>query len=222
MDVVDLEAMKHDFYAFLKSTFHAVTDDSEGIETSKKEKNKELKENEKQLNEFAEKGEEEVQDDSGSGGCQIAGEDRPSVQWPGIKTDVIKENQAKMADYQAESEAGSDAKLDLEVDSKGKGLGQSLMKMCSGLGSAIADLGVSLRDNLFLCDYTMNMFSYDTVEKEAVWETAGSDPSLSNIKNSFAKDSVTLGGRPVPTIVYGGDGTSMKEGLSNSQEVQRA
>lgn len=222
IDNPDLEKMDHRFYAFLKNTFHAVTDDNSKYETNKKEKNKDLKNKEDKLDEFAKTGEGEVQSESGSTSYQITGDNRPSVQWPGIKAEVIKENQAAMADYQAEAESGSDPKLDLEVKSKGKGLGQSLMTMFSGLGSTIADLGVGLRDNLFLSDYIMNMFSYDTVEKEAVWEANGSQPSLSTVKSKLHNSTVDLKGRSVPTVVYGSDGKSLKDGLANSQDIQKS
>ncbi|SHO52810.1 DUF5702 domain-containing protein [Anaerocolumna xylanovorans] len=222
IDNPDLEKIDHRFYAFLKNTFHAVTDDNDSYETNKKAKNKELKDKEKKLDDFAKTGEDEVQGDSGSTSYQITGDTRPSVQWPGIKAEVIKENQTAMSEYQAETETGSDPKLDLTVDSKGKGLGQSLITMFSGLGSAIADLGVGLRDNLFLCDYIMNMFSYDTIEKEALWEANGSEPSLSVVKSSLHSSSFTLEGRSVSTVAYGSDGKSLKEGLEHSQDVQKA
>ena len=61
--------------------------------------------------------------------------------------------------------SGTDIATGNDAPSKVKG---DLSSMFDGLGKALKNFGESLRDKLFIADYALSMFSYDTIEKE--WE----------------------------------------------------
>lgn len=61
---------------------------------------------------------------------------------------------------------GTDTK-DTDADSAAKNSSSALDKMFSGeFASAINELGTDLRDKLYVSDYVLSMFSYDTIENE--------------------------------------------------------
>lgn len=98
---------------------------------------------------------------------------------------------------------------------------KSLTDMFSSLEDALVDLGTDLRDNLYYADYVMNMFSFDTFEKEAKFDAlpdnvkknyasvvAASTPStvklLSLTNQPISKENNFAYGGEVEYIIYGG------------------
>ncbi len=92
----------------------------------------------------------------------------------------------------------------------------SLSTMFTSLGKAIVDMGADLRDKLYISDYILGMFSYDTIEKEYKVDykakNGGVEPTeiklqtitlqAINDKNNFAY------GKEVEYIIYGGTNTT--------------
>ena len=97
----------------------------------------------------------------------------------------------------AEAKTGEDAV---------SGTSDGLSSLFSTLSANVAKMGVDLRDNLYVADYIMNMFSYDTIEKEYLNENPGGNISAIqtmtlqpiNAQNNFAY------GKEVEYVIYGG------------------
>lgn len=109
--------------------------------------------------------------------------------------------------------AGSDAKTAAaEVktgDSAAKDTSASLSSMFANLSSAALNMGTDLRDKLYVADYALSMFSYDTIEKEFAVKNPGKELKLQsltltpiNVENNFAY------GKEVEYIIYGGTNAS--------------
>ena len=109
--------------------------------------------------------------------------------------------------------AGSDAKTAAaEVktgDSAAKDTSASLSSMFANLSSAALNMGTDLRDKLYVADYALSMFSYDTIEKEFAVKNPGKELKLQsltltpiNAENNFAY------GKEVEYIIYGGTNAS--------------
>ncbi len=109
--------------------------------------------------------------------------------------------------------AGSDAKTAAaEVktgDTAASDTSASLSSMFSSLSSAVVGMGTDLRDKLYVSDYILSMFSYDTIEEEFAVENPGKEVQLQtltlipiNADNNFAY------GKEVEYIIYGGTNAS--------------
>ena len=109
--------------------------------------------------------------------------------------------------------AGSDAKTaSAEVktgDSAAKNTSASLSSMFSSLSTAVIGMGVDLRDKLYVSDYILSMFSYDTIEKEFAVKNPGAELKLQSLtlnpidaKHNFAY------GKEVEYVIYGGSNAS--------------
>lgn len=93
-------------------------------------------------------------------------------------------------------------------DSAAKDTSKSLSSMFKNLGDAAAKMGTDLRDKLYVSDYVLSMFSYDTIEKETK-KKSGKDAEVQtltltpmNTKNNYAY------GKEVEYIIYGGSNSS--------------
>jgi len=83
---------------------------------------------------------------------------------------------------------------------------ESLSSMFKNLSSAVTDMGTDLRDKLYVSDYILSMFSYDTIEKEYLVTHPGQkEASLQTLtKVPITPDNSYAYGREVEYIVYGG------------------
>lgn len=93
-------------------------------------------------------------------------------------------------------------------DSAAKDTSKSLSSMFKNLGDAAAKMGTDLRDKLYVSDYVLSMFSYDTIEKETK-KKSGKDAEVQtltltpmNTTNNYAY------GKEVEYIIYGGSNSS--------------
>lgn len=93
-------------------------------------------------------------------------------------------------------------------DSAAKDTSKSLSSMFKNLGDAAAKMGTDLRDKLYVSDYVLSMFSYDTIEKETE-KKSGKDAAVQtltltpmNTTNNYAY------GKEVEYIIYGGSNSS--------------
>ncbi|MEE1124897.1 MAG: DUF5702 domain-containing protein [Acutalibacteraceae bacterium] len=126
---------------------------------------------------------------------------------------VTNTNELKSLANRPSLNAGSDAETAAaEVktgDSAAKDTSASLSSMFSSLASAVVDMGTDLRDKLYVSDYVLSMFSYDTIEKEYAVKNPGKELNLQsltltpiNAENNFAY------GKEVEYVIYGGSNTS--------------
>lgn len=87
------------------------------------------------------------------------------------------------------------------------GTSSGLSSMFSSLSTALVGMGVDLRDNMYVSDYIMNMFSYDTIEAEYK-DKNGDDADISKIQSMTLQainvDNNFAYGKEVEYIVYGG------------------
>lgn len=83
-----------------------------------------------------------------------------------------------------------------------------LSSMFSNLAKAALNFGTDLRDKLYVADYVLSMFSYDTVEKE-LQKKKGDDatPQTLTLTPIDAQHNFAYG-REVEYIIYGGTNTS--------------
>lgn len=94
-------------------------------------------------------------------------------------------------------------------DSAAKDASGSLSSMFASLSAAALDMGTDLRDKLYVADYILSMFSYDTIEKEFAVKNPGEEVAVKsltlqpiNATNNFAY------GKEVEYIIYGGSNAS--------------
>ena len=70
--------------------------------------------------------------------------------------------------------------------SKGASIVSGLFSDFSG---TVSQTAVDLRDDLYTLDYIMNMFSYDTFEKEGKYHLCGGGVNLSNYESNYNTQS---------------------------------
>ena len=109
--------------------------------------------------------------------------------------------------------AGSDAETAAaEVatgDDSAKKTSSSLSSMFSNLSKAAMDMGTDLRDKLYVSDYILSMFSYDTIEKEYTVKNPGKELSLQTLTLvDINSDNNAAYGKEVEYIIYGGSNAS--------------
>ncbi len=82
-----------------------------------------------------------------------------------------------------------------------------LSSMFENLVSAVESLAVSFRDNLYVSDYILSMFSYDTVDKNTDGKTIANPQSIT--LNSYIDNNLSFGNE-VEYILYGGHNAGNK------------
>lgn len=89
-------------------------------------------------------------------------------------------------------------------DSVAKDTSKSLGEMFSSLSSAIMNMGTDLRDKLYISDYILSMFSYDTIEKEFSVKNSNKKLDVKTITlNPINADNNYAYGKEVEYIIYG-------------------
>lgn len=140
------------FYRFLKNNFDKEVDSD--VEEEKEEKREEA---ESGLKDQASSDKEEVKSSPSEHGSDIKSDSSPSNIWAGIASDFV---------------AGTDVEeqsIDPDADDCTSGASEKLTSMFSGLLKELNRLAVTFRDDLFIANYAMNMFSYDTYENEKIY-----------------------------------------------------
>ena len=175
------------FYQYLKKNFPDI--EVSGAETLKEgENNEDVKNTEKKLEESEEsaknkeipkgsakiKFDTEVKDDAGKSIL-------PSKYW---KETLCKKVEALNANA---SSGGNEIE---SVDPEADDFISKLSSLFKDIGAMITDFAVDFRDNIYISDYILNMFSYDTYEKEITYEInkeSGKvkNPSLSSVLKSL-------------------------------------
>ncbi|WP_170164303.1 DUF5702 domain-containing protein [Mobilisporobacter senegalensis] len=155
------------FYRFLKNNFQNTTDENMTEEIAGK---KEAMEKKKEaLNATAESQQNEVKSE-GMSDKNIADDSRPSKIWSGIRQSAIDKGLAKDPDSGGKG-AGTMPEVNVGTGSDtvaDSNLSGELSSMFDGLGSALAGLGITLRDDIYISCYGMDMFSYHTFENEII------------------------------------------------------
>lgn len=181
------------FYSYLKTQFSSVT--PEGSDTQMAEENE--AEGKDLYNKIGEKS-------SSNASSEIGSADN------GNKTSAneLKDIANKPSSGVGSSDAYATAKTG---DDAVSGTSSGLSSMFSSLTTALVGMGVDLRDNMYVSDYIINMFSYDTIEAEYK-DKNGDDADISkiqtmtlqpiNAENNFAY------GKEVEYIIYGGSNTA--------------
>ncbi|MEN2774828.1 DUF5702 domain-containing protein [Acetivibrio clariflavus] len=88
---------------------------------------------------------------------------------------------------------------------------KSLSGMFSNLGRALKNAGITLRDDIYISDYIMSMFSYDTIEKELKHDHPDADlkSMLKTLtKNPIDEDHNFAYRREIEYIIFGGKNSS--------------
>lgn len=83
----------------------------------------------------------------------------------------------------------------------------SLSSMFTNLSKAVLDMGTDLRDKLYVSDYILSMFSYDTISKEYEKKNPGKAIQTLTL-NPIDTDHNFAYGAEVEYIIYGGDNQS--------------
>ncbi|ROR28700.1 hypothetical protein EDD66_104288 [Mobilisporobacter senegalensis] len=155
------------FYRFLQNNFQNTTDENMTEEINDK---KEAMEKKKEaLNATAESQQNEVKSE-GMSDKNIADDSRPSKIWSGIRQNAIDKGLAKDPDSGGKG-AGTMPEVNVGTGSDtvaDSNLSGELSSMFDGLGSALAGLGITLRDDIYISCYGMDMFSYHTFENEII------------------------------------------------------
>ena len=92
-------------------------------------------------------------------------------------------------------------------ESAAKDTSASLSTMFQKLAAAAVDLGTDLRDKLYVSDYIISMFSYDTIENEKKVEKKDGDLTTLTLTPINATNNYAYG-KEVEYIIYGGENAS--------------
>ena len=185
---------KLNFYTYLYQHFNRET------ASSSKEKAKESKESAESLyNDTKSKSSEEASKDADS---SSGGKLQPEKELQNIENRPSKNigNDSCVQGFE-KAETGDNA-----VKSTGAGLG----KMLSNLAEQAMNMGANLRDKLYVSDYILSMFSYDTIEAEYKLKHPGEDKiKLETLTyNPIDKDHNIAYGAEVEYIIWGGENSS--------------
>lgn len=192
---------KPNFYAYLYTNFNVVDSDPDVISTTEKTSNNSVGEDvynniksksasdaeaKTKEAESGDKTKNEIKDKSGI----------PSKETPNSGTTTPS----------ATASTGDDA---------AKNATSGLGSMFSNLGKELLNMAEGLRDRLYVSDYIMNMFSYDTLEAEFKKENGdGATLDLKTLtQNPINADNNFAYGAEVEYIIYGG---------SNSENITKA
>lgn len=189
---INLIKDKLNFYVFLYTNFNKADEDVTSKEESAKKLEKEVKDKlEKEAENEAKKAEPEEENGSRE---IIDKQELPS------KINVGGRDETHSGKVVTDkNKAVSDTK-------------KSLGNMFTNLGKALKNAGTTLRDDIYISDYIMSMFSYDTIEKEYAYDHPGvSNPKsmLKTLTNTpIDEDHNYAYKREVEYIIFGGKNSS--------------
>lgn len=99
-------------------------------------------------------------------------------------------------------------KVDTNTDTATSNASGNLSSMFSGLGTALTNMAKGFRDNIYVTDYVVGMFSYDTIEREFAEKNPGKEVKpLSITKEEISKENNLAYEREVEYVIYGGSNT---------------
>lgn len=184
---------KPNFYSYLYTHFNAASVASGSTDT---------------MNEDTENGKDlynNIKDSSSSAATEeVSGADSGNVS---------SDNELVNQSDKPSDNAGSDAEVAAaEVDTGDSAVSSTksgLSSMFASLSKAVVGMGTDLRDNLYVSDYILSMFSYDTIEKE--YEVKNPDKELQLQTLTLVPIDETHNfayGKEVEYIIYGGENSS--------------
>lgn len=127
------------------------------------------------------------------------------------KQNISTENELKdIADRPSATTSGGSPGGDVKTGKNAaKDNKASLSTMFSSLGEKIKNVGTDLRDRLFVADYVISMFSYDTIENEARVKDGLEDGAAVELKTltngPINAENNYAYGKEVEYVIYGGD-----------------
>lgn len=127
------------------------------------------------------------------------------------KQNISTENELKdIADRPSATTSGGSPGGDVKTGKNAaKDNKASLSTMFSSLGEKIKNVGTDLRDKLFVADYVISMFSYDTIENEARVKDGLEDGAAVELKTltngPINAENNYAYGKEVEYVIYGGD-----------------
>lgn len=136
----------------------------------------------------------------------VSSKEATSAQKGNIENSNEIKDQAELPSIDAQNKNITTSAKISTGDTAAEDTASSLSGMFSELGKAAAGMGEDLRDKLYVADYILSMFSYDTIENEYLVEnTDGKAEDITtltlqpiNSTNNFAY------GKEVEYIIYGG------------------
>lgn len=150
------------FYKYLRKNFPDV--EVNGAETVNDTKIEDTKIGtvEKEMEEAKEDAEKKEITGGSAAGKDIKTDDNsPSNYWDQLKKEIEKIN--------SESVKNNSDSIGKLTDPKSDGFVSSLSNLFSKIGEMITNFSVDFRDNIYISDYILSMFSYDTYEKEIMY-----------------------------------------------------
>lgn len=202
---------KLSFYTYLYTHFHKSVFDKSVPETT---------------NEVAVKNEEQekIYEDTKSNLSSAAKEAADTSQNIAVTTEIKDFSNLPSEETNSDTPSG---KVQTDNSSAAEETSKSLSSMFSSIASELVDFGTGLRDNLYYADYVMSMFSYDTCEKEAKFDslseavkknytsvvkadTPATVKVMSLTNNPISADKNYAYGGEVEYIIYGGSDAGNK------------
>lgn len=183
---------KENFYVYLYQHFN------EGdVSVSTEEKQEDYANGKDLYNQIKDSASTETKNRVESGSTENSGSSHELADLKGRPSDGFEQNQET-----AHAEVVTD-------ESAVHDTGESLGSMFANLSSAIIDMGTDLRDKLYVSDYILSMFSYDTLEKECQIESSNKNavPKSLTVVPITAENHFAYG-REVEYIIYGGSNSS--------------
>ena len=195
----NLTVDKLPFYDFLYGHFHdAITGEEGSTDTSDEDTQKAEKDIENQKSKYSDS---EKDADSNGKTVNLSGGD--------ISTSNEIKNRKNLPSSGHDPNTPSGKKT--SGDNAANEASSSLNSMLSSLCAAVVDMGTDLRDKLYVADYILSMFSYDTIEKEYMIKNNTSSPDIKSLTlTPINADNNYAYGREVEYIIYG---KSNKENL---------
>lgn len=110
----------------------------------------------------------------------------------------------------ADGNCGTTPSSDADTgDDAAKNTSSSLSSMFGTLSASVMNMAEDLRDKLYVSDYILSMFSYDTIENEFTVKNEGEALNLQTLTLvPISKDNNYAYGREVEYIIYGQDNTT--------------
>lgn len=177
------------FYAYLYTHFNTGS-----VSTNTEEKTEDISNGKDLYNQFISTAESDTKN--------TAGEDKQNIS----NGNELKDISDKPSVSSTGSPAGGEVKTGKNAAKDNKA---SLSSMFSGLGEKIKNVGTDLRDKLFVADYIISMFSYDTIENEAKQKNGQADGETVELKTltnePINAENNYAYGKEVEYVIYGGD-----------------
>ena len=154
------------FYNYLKKNFPNITEDGAAQVNTTNKKKGEIGESEEKLKSAGDSAKNESVPDGSAKGPEFGtsgntlSENSPSKYWESTLKAAVQEQNANAGN----SEEGIGT-----LDAESPDFISQLSSLFSKIGDMLASFAVDFRDNIYIADYVLSMFSYDTYEKEKMY-----------------------------------------------------